>query len=113
MGTAVTLTSDYASYTGLTLSVDCAGLQSGANFTTLNIVYQTAEGWQISQLTGQASSLIQTGMTLSVDLSGTPYQRHGLHRDVHPQWRRKHELQPAFSMSATAEDVVPEPATAS
>ena len=72
VGTAVTLTSDYASYTGLTLSVDCAGLQSGANFTTLNIVYQTAEGWQISQLTGQASSLIQTGMTLSVDLSGTP-----------------------------------------
>ncbi|WP_288927578.1 hypothetical protein [uncultured Akkermansia sp.] len=43
VGTAVTLTSDYASYTGLTLSVDCAGLQSGANFTTFNIVYQTAE----------------------------------------------------------------------
>lgn len=57
VGTAVTLTSDYASYTGLTLSVDCAGLQSGANFTTLNIVYQTAEGWQISQLTGQAVSI--------------------------------------------------------
>lgn len=113
-GTAVTLTSDYASYTGLTLSVDCAGLQSGANFTTLNIVYQTAEGWQISQLTGQASSLIQTGMTLSVDLSGTPLTSDTAYIVMSTRnggGNTNSNL--LFSMSATAEDVVPEPATAS
>ena len=112
--TAVTLTSDYASYTGLTLSVDCAGLQSGANFTTLNIVYQTAEGWQISQLTGQASSLIQTGMTLSVDLSGTPLTSDTAYIVMSTRnggGNTNSNL--LFSMSATAEDVVPEPATAS
>lgn len=114
VGTAVTLTSDYASYTGLTLSVDCAGLQSGANFTTLNIVYQTAEGWQISQLTGQASSLIQTGMTLSVDLSGTPLTSDTAYIVMSTRnggGNTNSNL--LFSMSATAEDVVPEPATAS
>ena len=113
VGTAVTLTSDYASYTGLTLSVDCAGLQSGANFTTLNIVYQT-EGWQISQLTGQASSLIQTGMTLSVDLSGTPLTSDTAYIVMSTRnggGNTNSNL--LFSMSATAEDVVPEPATAS
>ena len=114
VGTAVTLTSDYASYTGLTLSVDCAGLQSGANFTTLNIVYQTAEGWQISQLTGQASSLIQTGMTLSVALSGTPLTSDTAYIVMSTRnggGNTNSNL--LFSMSATAEDVVPEPATAS
>ena len=114
VGTAVTLTSDYASYTGLTLSVDCAGLHSGANFTTLNIVYQTAEGWQISQLTGQASSLIQTGMTLSVDLSGTPLTSDTAYIVMSTRnggGNTNSNL--LFSMSATAEDVVPEPATAS
>ena len=114
VGTAGTLTSDYASYTGLTLSVDCAGLQSGANFTTLNIVYQTAEGWQISQLTGQASSLIQTGMTLSVDLSGTPLTSDTAYIVMSTRnggGNTNSNL--LFSMSATAEDVVPEPATAS
>ena len=114
VGTAVTLTSDYASYTGLTLSVDCPGLQSGANFTTLNIVYQTAEGWQISQLTGQASSLIQTGMTLSVDLSDTPLTSDTAYIVMSTRndgGNTNSNL--LFSMSATAEDVVPEPATAS
>ena len=114
VGTAVTLTSDYASYTGLTLSVDCAGLQSGANFTTLNIVYQTAEGWQISQLTGQASSLIQTGMTLSVDLSGTPLTSDTAYIVMSTRnGGGNTNTNLLFSMSATAEDVVPEPATAS
>ena len=113
VGTAVTLTSDYASYTGLTLSVDCAGLQSGANFTTLNIVYQTAEGWQISQLTGQASSLIQTDMTLSVDLSGTPLTSGTAYIVMSTRNGGNTNSNLLFSMSATAEDVVPEPATAS
>lgn len=94
--------------------MDCAGLQSGANFTTLNIVYQTAEGWQISQLTGQASSLIQTDMTLSVDLSGTPLTSGTAYIVMSTRnggGNTNSNL--LFSMSATAEDVVPEPATAS
>ena len=85
-----------------------------ANFTTLNIVYQTAEGWQISQLTGQASSLIQTGMTLSVDLSGTPLTSDTAYIVMSTRnggGNTNSNL--LFSMSATAEDVVPEPATAS
>ena len=75
---------------------------------------QTAEGWQISQLTGQASSLIQTGMTLSVDLSGTPLTSDTAYIVMSTRnggGNTNSNL--LFSMSATAEDVVPEPATAS
>lgn len=114
VGTAVTLTSDYASYTGLTLSVDCAGLQSSANFTTLNIVYQTADGWQISQLAGQAFALIRSGMTLSVDLSGTPLTSDKAYIVMSTRnGGGNYNSNLRFSMSATAEDAVPEPATAS
>ncbi len=114
VGTAVTLTSDYASYTGLTLSVDCSGLQSGANFTTLSIVYQTEDGWQISQLTGPASALIGSGMPLFVDLSETALASDTAYIVMSTRnGAGNMNSSLLFSLSATAEDVVPEPATAS
>lgn len=114
VGTAVTLAGDLASYTGLTLSVNLEGLNSGAGATTLNLVYQTADGWQLEQLSGMASTLTGTTQTVSVDLtdktltSDTAY----IVMSTRTSGGTNNENL-AFSMSATTQDVVPEPATAS
>ena len=115
IGTTVTLTGDYANYTGLTLSVDCTGLQSGANFTVIDIVYQTEQGWQISHLTGQASALKNTGTnTLNVDLTETPLTSDTAYIVMSTRnGGGTYNSNLTFSMSATVKDVVPEPATAS
>lgn len=114
IGTAVTLDGDLASYTGLALSVNLAGLNSTAGATTLNIVYQTADGWQLEQLSGTASDLTGTTQTVSVDLTDTPLTSDTAYivmSTLNSGGTSNNNL--AFSMSATTQDVVPEPATAS
>lgn len=114
VGTEVTLTSDYANYTGLTLSVDCAGLQTDAYDTSLNLVYQTADGWQLSRLTDMAANLSGTTWTLSANLNDTPLTSDKAYIVMSIRkgfGNTNSDL--LFSMSATVEDAVPEPATAS
>lgn len=97
VGTAVTLTSDYASYTWID---SFRGLRRAAILSKFHDAqYRLSDGRRLADQPvgrpGLRPDSIRHDPVRGLERY-SPYQRQGLHCDVHPQWRRKLQQQPAF-----------------
>lgn len=112
VGLKITL-DDYAAYSNLNFSVDFQAIGGGTDGFSINLVYQTSEGWQISTVStsnAELSASTDKTKTVSANLSQTPLTDGAIYAVITSQTGGG--TSNTLNVSLQGEKSVPEPATA-